>query len=175
MKQPTSIMRDKVHKHFAELLEQVRPDDGTLKLYKELILRRWNEAYKGSMELVRTINEEIDAGATRKSKLTDMYIDGKLSEEEFTDKKNGIDAKLQDLRLRLSEASVEVNNKEQVVDDAVQFMRNPAEYWNQAHISIKKRIQDIVFPEGLMYDAVNGFGTNLDDITLDESYLLIRN
>lgn len=128
-----------------------------------------DDTYKDSKELVRAINEEIDAGTAKTSKLTDMYIDGKLTEDEYIDRKNDIDGKLQALRLRLADASVDVDNKEQVVDDAVQFMRNPAEYWNQAHISIKKRIQDTVFPEGLHHDAKNGFGT----AKLAESYLLI--
>lgn len=174
IKQPTSVMRNIVHTQFTELLDRVRPDEGTAKLYKEIILRRWNDAYKDSRELLNAINTEIETGMARKSKITDMYIDGKLSEMEYATKKDEIEDRLQELRIRLSDASVDVENKEQVVDDAIEFMTNPAEYWNRAHISIKKRIQEVVFPEGLQYNAVEGFGTNLNDIKLGESYLLIE-
>ena len=49
-------------------------------------------------------------------------------------------------------------------------MKDPGMYWNQAHISIKKRLQDNIFPEGLRYDCKDGFGTPV----LEESYLLIK-
>lgn len=167
---PTSRSRDQVHAEFLELLGGIRPDKGTIKLYKEIILRRWNDAYKESRELVVKLNEEIEAGRDKKSRLTDLYIDGKLNEEDFNIKKDSIEKGLQQLNLRLAEASVDIKNKEQVVDDAMAFMFNPGTYWNQAHIAIKKRIQDSVFPEGLEYDCKEGFGT----VKLAESYLLIN-
>lgn len=37
-------------------------------------------------------------------------------------------------------------------------MRDPGLYWNQAPLEIKKRVQDSIFPEGLVYDPAEGFG-----------------
>ena len=42
-------------------------------------------------------------------------------------------------------------------------------FWNLSDISVKKRVQDTVFPEGVTYDFDSGFGT----AKLAESYLLI--
>lgn len=49
-------------------------------------------------------------------------------------------------------------------------MSNPAQFWNLAPIEVKRRIQDAVLPEGLVYGCKTGFGTP----KLAESYLLIK-
>ena len=50
------------------------------------------------------------------------------------------------------------------------FMSEPATFWNMAELPLKKRIQDLIFPEGLVYDCEDGFRT----ATLNKSYLLIK-
>ena len=60
--------------------------------------------------------------------------------------------------------------KEQIIDGALLFMSDPGLFWNQGSIEIKKRVQDVIFPEGLSYDCKDGFGT----AKLNESYQLIR-
>ena len=49
-------------------------------------------------------------------------------------------------------------------------MSNPGQFWNLAPIEVKRRIQDAVFPNGLVYDCETGFGT----VELAKSYLLIQ-
>ncbi|MBL8030892.1 MAG: recombinase family protein [Candidatus Doudnabacteria bacterium] len=167
---PVSKKREVVHTEFMQLLSDIRPDEGTTKLFKEIVLRRWNDAYKESRELTRNLHAQIEAGLTRKSRLTDLFLDGKIGEEEFNSKKDEIDSGILQLKLRFADASKEEANKEQVIDDALLFMRDPGLYWNQAPLEIKKRVQDSIFPEGITYDPAEGFGT----AKLSEAYLLIK-
>lgn len=167
---PVSKKREEVHTEFRQLLSNIRPDEGTAKLFKEIILRRWSDAYKESRELTKNLNTQIEEGLTRKSRLTDLYLDNKIGEEEYNEKKDELDYGLTQLRLRYADANTEVTNKEQVIDDALLFMSDPGLYWNQAPLEIKKRVQDSIFPEGLTYDPTEGFGT----VKLAESYLLIK-
>ncbi len=49
-------------------------------------------------------------------------------------------------------------------------MSDPAAFWNIASLESKKRIQDVLFPEGLVYDFDSGF----EPPVLSKSYLLIE-
>ena len=167
---PVSKKRDDVHNEFMQLLSDVRPDEGTAKLFKEIVLRRWNNAYKESRELSKNIHNELETAKTRKSNLTDMYLDNKIDDVEYKSKKEELEDSIQRLSLRFADANSETSDKERIVDEALLFMTNPGLYWNQAPLEIQKRIQHSIFPNGLEYDCKDGFGT----IEIAESYQLVK-
>ncbi len=63
-----------------------------------------------------------------------------------------------------------MSEKEQIIDSALLFMSEPASYWNLASLPLKKRMQDLLFPEGLVYDCEEGFRTPV----LSNTHLLIK-
>lgn len=81
-----------------------------------------------------------------------------------------IDTELADFKKKKVEADGYADQKEQVVDNAMLFMKDPSEFWNRAPIQIQKAVQRTLFPRGLAYDFESGFGT----IELNKSYLLIQ-
>jgi len=48
-------------------------------------------------------------------------------------------------------------------------MENAGLFWNLSSIEVKKRVQDVIFPEGLIYDFDKGFGS----VKLANSYQLV--
>jgi hypothetical protein len=100
----------------------------------------------------------------------DLFIDGKLSDQEKQAKMDEMESQLNELELQRLDATKYVSNKEQVINGALLFMSNPGLFWNRSGLEIKKRVQDSVFPEGLEYDCVDGFGT----AQMAESYLVIK-
>lgn len=63
-----------------------------------------------------------------------------------------------------------VNEKEQVVDEAMEFINAPDTFWNQANTKSRPAIQALLFPAGIQYDFITGFGT-AEQIN---SYLLLK-
>lgn len=170
IKKPVSKMVGKVHNDFMALLSDIRLSEGTSRLYKEIILRRWNDAHKEARALSLNIQEELEKVKTRKSNLVDLFVDGQINKEEYDLKMNEITRKTTNLELRLSEAAEDTNNKDKVIDDALLFMSDPGKFWNLSGIELKKRIQNSIFPEGIVYDCKDGFGT----LKINPSYLLIK-
>ena len=72
-------------------------------------------------------------------------------------------------KIQSIEADKYITKKEAIIDYALLFMSDPSLFWNLSDISVKKRVQDTIFPEGLTYDFETGFGT----AKLSESYQLI--
>ena len=165
-----STGRNKLHADFIELLDRVRPSEPTQKLFKHIVLREWNEEVKDFHKITEALQNEMRVLSEKKSRIIDLYIENKLSDGEKAEKLSEIETDLTKMKIRESEVSHDVTDKESIIDGALLFMSNPGKFWNLASIEVKKRIQDTVFPEGLTYDCDKGFGT----AKLASSYLLIQ-
>jgi site-specific DNA recombinase len=165
----TSKRRELVHDDFLELLNKVRPKAGAAKLFKEIVIRQWNEEFKSAVKLSETLDGEIASLQKKKSRVIDLFIDSKISDEDKEMKLKEIQAEQAQIELRRIDAKEYVNDKEKIIDGALVFMTNPGKFWNQSGLEVRKRVQDIIFPDGLIYDCEDGFRT----AKLSESYLLI--
>lgn len=165
----TSKRREAIHDDFMALLSRVKPDKPTQKLFKEVVLRRWNEEYKDAVEHNARLNREIEASEQKRSRIIDLYIDGKLAYGEKTSKLAEVDKSVALLKIQSMEADKYITQKEQIIDGAQLFVENAGLFWNLVDVEVKKRVQDAIFPEGVVYDFDKGFGT----VTLAESYQLM--
>lgn len=165
-----SRQKEQVHDDFLKLMQAVRPKPGVQRLFKEVVLRQWNNEFKDLLQHTQKIEEELSALQKKKSRIIDLFIDEKLTEAEKTAKLAEVESQAGSLKLQKVEATHYVAEKEQIIDGALLFMSDPGLFWNQGSIEIKKRVQDVIFPEGLTYDCEDGFGT----AKLSESYLLIN-
>lgn len=168
---PASKMRGEVHQQFVDLCAKIQPDPGVAKLFKELVLRRWSIEYKDLIGHNSKIESEIDALRQKRSRAIDLYLDEKLTDTEKTEKLREIDNSIAVFRQQLVAVSEEVVNKEQIIDGALLFISNPGIFWNLGGVEVKKRVQDTIFPHGLQYDFVEGFGTP----QLTDTFQLINN
>ena len=167
---PVSTRREDVHHQFLALMTNIQPKEGIKRLFKELVLRTWNNEFKEALSVSSKVDNELAALRNKKSRIIDLFIDGKLSEDDKQDKLGQLDIEAGKLEMQRIDADKYVHEKEQIIDGALLFMSDPAMFWNLANLPLKKRIQDLVFPEGLVYDCKDGFRTP----TLNNSYLLIE-
>ncbi|MGZ6005365.1 MAG: recombinase family protein [Candidatus Saccharimonadales bacterium] len=165
-----SKRREEVHDDFLALMQRIRPDEPTQKLFKEVVLRRWNNEFKEAITHNARLSQEIEACNDKKSRIIDLFIDGKLTAAEKDMKLAEVDASMAQLKIQSIEADKYVTQKEQIIDGALLFMSDPGLFWNQSDINVKKRVQDVIFPEGVEYDFDTGFGT----VKLAESYQLMQ-
>lgn len=163
-----------VHSDFMDLMERIRPTEDAQKLFKHIVLREWNNESKDAHRLARSLDGELNALQDKRMRTLDLYIDNKIGEEDKDRKLAEVDSDITKIELRRAEINDDIKDKEQVIDNALLFMTNPAQFWNLAPIEVKRRIQDAIFPEGLEYDCDKGFGTTPEAIKLSESYLLLQ-
>lgn len=167
---PVSKGKDIVHADFIELMERIRPSEANMKLFKHIVLREWNNELKDTHKLAKQLDDEINDLEQKRSRVLDLFIENKITEQDKDRKLAEFDASMTTMKLRRSEVGMDVEDKESIIDGALLFMSNPGQFWNLAPIEVKRRIQDAVFPKGLVYDCETGFGT----VELAKSYLLIQ-
>jgi DNA invertase Pin-like site-specific DNA recombinase len=156
---PVSVDRATVHAQFEGLLSAIKPKEGHAKLFKAIVLRRWNDEYReASQDKIRVENDLAKLQAKRQ-KVMDLFIDSKLSEADKDDQIKRVDAERVSLRARLSELQEDADDKEVIIDVAIDFMSNVSKYWAQAPIELQRRFQSLVFPDGIEYEFGVGFRT----------------
>src|SRR5665213_599424 len=162
---------DEVHRKFRELLETRRPlNEGITRLYKSLVLKAWNDEYSTALETAAQINREVEAQRELRHATTKKFIADKITEEDRDEQIKRIDTKVLDLEREKAEVDSHVKEKEQIVDDAMRFIKTPDIFWNRASTRSRQAVQMLLFPKGIPYDFETGFGTT-EDI---DSYLLLK-
>jgi len=170
IKVPVSAKREVVHKHFTELLKSIVPKPAIMTLFREVVVSEWNREFKDALDSSRLISNEMELLQRRKSRVLDLWIDEKISEEDNQKKMKEISEAMAQLELKRLDSDKYIKDKEAVIDGAMLFMADPALFWDSADSGLKKHIQFLIFPEGLMYDCTKGYRTPV----LSNSYLLIN-
>ena len=166
-----SISVDIVHGQFREVLAARRPlDAGITRLYKRLVLQAWNDEYGMALETTAKITKEIHIQKELRHATTQKFIADKITEADRDEQIKRIDERIADLMSEKAEVDSYVNEKEEVIDGAMEFIKTPDIFWNRASTRSRQAIQALLFPAGLPYDFETGFGTS-EQI---ESYLLLK-
>lgn len=165
-----SIDREEMHQAFADLLKKIAPLPNHAKLFKRIVVAKWNDEYKEMSEEKRRVERELQQLETRRERVLDLFIDGSLVSEEKDAQFEKIDAERTILRLRRSDLEQSVDDREEVIEVAMDFMKNVSSYWLKAPLLMQQRFQRIIFPDGIRFDTEKGFGT----AKLGHAYLLLR-
>lgn len=166
----TSKDRDATHAQFMELLANIKPREEVAQAFREIVLRKWNNEFKDAVSVSKRIDSDIAELHQKKSRVIDLFIENKLTDDMKDQKLREIQDSIGDLELQRIDAGSEVNNKEQTIDSAVMFLTNADQFWNLGDLQVRKGIQDLIFPDGLYFSCSDGFGT----ATLSQSHLLIE-
>ncbi len=162
---------DVIHKEFRELLEAKRPlNAGITRLYKNLVLRAWNDEYGEALKNARQINHDIELHKELRFSTNEKFIADKITDKDRDEQLKRIDEKIEILEQEKVEMDSYVKEKEQIVDDSMTFIKTPDIFWNQANTRSRQAIQKLLFPSGITYDFETGFGTTKQI----DSYLLLE-
>lgn len=162
---------DIVHEDFRKLLRAVTPlDQGTAKLYKQIVVRVWNDQFEKTVDSIRDVETRMSREETFKSSITKKFIEDKITDEERGLQMAAVESKLADYRRELEELKKYKDENESIIDNAMEFIENPESFWNHAATPVKKIVQQFIAPNGIPYDFETGYGTMRDV----QSYLLIQ-
>lgn len=168
---PTSIDRDKLHADFIKFLQDIAPRPKHIIMFRRIVLRQWQDEFKEMADEKRAVENSLQALDRKRERVIELLIDGSLEKDEKDAQIERIDAERTILRIKHSELEQDVDDKEDVIEKAVDFMTNVASYWETAPLLTQRKFQNHVFPDGIIYDFEKGFRTP----KIGKSYLLVKN
>lgn len=156
-----SMKADLLHAHFADMLGDITPTEGVLKLYKEILDRQ-------AIKQLGNINKRLDAQRKRLGELDKERLEalrnannGSLSSDEKDEVIAYITADKAEILENISELEEQQQVKQSAIEYALNFMHDVKRLWIDADPDLKIRFQKMIFPEGLTFDtATVTFGTS---------------
>jgi hypothetical protein len=82
----------------------------------------------------------LRGGKSKKSRIIDLFIDGKLTEDEKRSKIQQVEQEIAKQSLQRVDADKYVGEKDQIIDGALLFMSDSSSFWNLANLALKKRV-----------------------------------
>jgi site-specific DNA recombinase len=165
-----SVSKDIMHSQFEALLEMVTPSEATLKLFRHQVVKKWQESHKEYRKQQQQLQIELETLKDRKQRIITLFIDGELTLDEKAEQSNKIDSDILRTDLKLNEANGETVSTEVLIDFGINMIQNASKLWRVASELERQRLQTAIFPEGLTYDFVKGFGT----VKIGELYEVIQ-
>ena len=153
-----SVSRDKLHQEFEALLSSVTPSEATLKLFKTMVIKKWQNINHDQRTEQRKLQIDLDKLKDRKQRVITMYIDGNLSVDEKVEQSNKINSEILRTELRLNEVKGDAVSSDALIDFGINMIKNAPKLWRISNEIERQQLQAAIFPEGLAYDFVKGFG-----------------
>ena len=156
-----SVKAVTVHQDFEELLARIKPSEGILRLYKQILIRE-------ASNTLGSLNKKLNAVRGSLSEIDELKLKTvrKYADESLTlDEKNALTDSLEHERLEKSEELRELEKQQTIretdIELAINLMGSVDKQWSESVFDVQLRFQSMLFPEGLVYDSINHrFGTS---------------
>lgn len=154
-----SADREELHEAFRELLTMLTPTERAVESFKHSFVTRKMKTLKAQRVQITLLNKRITELENKHDKIIEKYIEGKLSDENRMRIQNKVSVELAQARSEVESIKSLGTDTEILIDGAINLIKNLVNLWDSSNTKNKMMLQSELFPEGLTYDFVNGFGT----------------
>lgn len=142
------------HQMFEKLIKGYEIQDGFLDALKEYVKRDYKVFYKESNDRSRILEKDISKLEDQLKSLKKRYaFDEDFDKDVYSEFKTELEVKISKLTRELQNLSPEISNLNQYIDAGAQLSQKLLQYWQNGDIETKRRIQNTVFPHGLVIDT----------------------
>ena len=141
---------------FQGLLSSLEPSDRVVDIFKQQLRLSYETLSGETKSENEVINEQLKKLATELKELKVRNAKGLIDDKEiYNELKSELEGKIDDLKLKLIQTDSKISNLDRYIDMSVDVVSNISKYWGLNNIEVKKRTQELVFPEGLSLDIKN--------------------
>lgn len=166
----SSIPKNELESAFLELLRHFQPAKRYVDLFKEVVIDVWKEKHADKTSQNKKIKAEIQELETIRSSLIRKNATGVLSDEDLAPELEKMKNEILAKNVALKDSEIDEIELEEIVNLAENFMSNIAPLWRDTNLDQKQRLQQLVFPEGVVYK--NG---NFETASISPIYSVIGN
>lgn len=147
----------KMNDSFAtDVLSEFVPAPGISNVLRVTLRDHFKKMTASYQHEIRTYSKEKVTLSERMSKLDYLYIDGKLDESTYHQRKREMTEQLVEVESRIIQISDDkLSNPSRYIDFGLHLAENLPDTWRKAGLRGRQTIQRAIFPEGLSYDKEN--------------------
>jgi site-specific DNA recombinase len=153
------VRRDELEGGFLALLRSLSPSHELLKAFKIVIKDVYDMKLGDSQKEIDEQEKKLRAAEIRKGNLMNMMLDGIVNGVDFQSKNDQLTALVTDLRITINEKRTSILKLSNVIDAAFSALQHIDRIWLNSDPITRRRIQDVLFPSGLVYTKKGEFRT----------------
>lgn len=147
-----SISTEVLENEFVCLLESIKPSKQTLERFSGILKAKYNKRYQEITSGISIVNKELEELQNQQKVLVEKNLTGVYDDELFTERNEELKDKIAVKKLQITEGSIDKLDIETICTFAEHFITNLSQTWRTADLDTKQRIQEIIFPNGVVYD-----------------------
>ncbi len=94
-------------------------------------------------------------------KVEDRWADGQIDEAIYTKRSTQLKKEIAEISKELESKAISISNPADLIDKGVAFASGLASCWQNGDYEERKMVQNILFPEGIIYDKkIDAFRTS---------------
>ncbi len=145
-----------LHEQFKELLQEFHIQEHETDLIKQGILEFYNTLFEEQFE-----NQTIQKAKASELKKTldiveEKFVIGDINKELYTKYSSKYNQEIQEIEEYLQKIPNGSSNLEKCLNFVMKFCEKPLKWWENANISDRTIIQNLLFPKGIIYNSISG-------------------
>ena len=141
---------------FAEFLAQYALTEQTVKAFEVQLKLTYGLLSGESKDDNILFQKELDKYESKLKTLKQNRMMGLVDDEElYLEMKGELETKIFEIKNKMEGNPKELSNLDKYVSESVTISQNINKYWANSGIEMKKRVQELVFPNGLVLDMKN--------------------
>ncbi|MCH3884573.1 recombinase family protein [Tenacibaculum aquimarinum] len=146
----------KLHQEFLELLASYQlKDKKYVAPLKELIYDTFVKMNEEGIKESERLNKEILSLENKLDRLEERYVFEEINKVQYDKFKAKLYAEIKGKRENLSNHSFDSSNLKKSINLALKYALNLPSLWSSGDLETKRKVQYMVFPDGLGYDFQN--------------------
>ena len=147
-----------VHTQFVHLLKSITPTSHAIEQTRKALSNVWDKEWEELEKQRKAWRQEIVSLEQNIQKLIDKLIetDQKSVVKAVQERIDDYAQRKEMLTHRLDQFKVVKGNMEEVFERVMGVLSNPADLWLKADLNMKKTIQRVIFPNGLIFSKQDG-------------------
>ncbi len=144
-----------VHEIFMKKLESLQLPPHLIEPYKAQARLIYNKLSGAKGEAEQLISKEIIKLQSDLKNIQRKYALENLEEGVYLELKAELEGKLAKLNQQYEKSNLSSSNLEKCLEISADLSQNLSKYWASGGMDVKLKLQDLIFPEGLILEAKN--------------------
>ena len=149
-----SSRKEALEERFLDLLDRLKPKPEYLEALRESVLEVWHERQEHLEEIRPILQQKLATLEEQKKRLVEAFVYKQaIDEETFRSEIDRLRAEITVTRIERNDSELDALDVETVLEFAEHVVLNARRMWSEFPLQHRRRMQKVLFPEGLVYDG----------------------
>ncbi len=144
-----------LHVKFTDFLTTFVIEERMIDPLKHMMHNLFTELSADKIQSRKIFSEELKKIENKIEKVEENRVLGEIDSELYEKFRKKYEQEKKEIKKMIEESSPDLSNLEFCIETALKISSNLPSMWTLEDIKIKRRLQDLVFPEGLRYNKSN--------------------